>query len=248
MSGRLDRPVAPRTHLCEALSYASMALLEGAVLGVHIVAGFLALAAGGGALLTEKGGHRHRLLGRTYVYAMAVVSGTALGLLAIDWTRSRVLLGLVAVFSFYFAFSGYRVLSRKRPVDEPGRVDWAATVLLGATGVALLGMGGWFLADGIDFGTVAVVFGGIALVFTGNDVRQFRATDVDPRAWFFAHLQRMGGAYIATVTAFVTVNVTFLPAVVVWLTPTVVGTVGIWYVSRKYSAKFDRGSSPQAAD
>lgn len=225
-----------------------MTLLEDATLGVHIVFGFVALATGAGAILTKKGGRRHRRLGRTYVYAMAAVSVTALVLLALDQTLGRIFLGLVAVFSFYFAFTGYRVLSRKRTIDAPGTVDWAAAGLLGATGVALLAMGVWFLADGIDFGTVVVVFGVIAVVFTTNDVRQFRATDHDPRTWFFEHIQRMGGAYIATVTAFASVNVTFLPTVVVWLLPTAIGTVAIWYVSRQYHAKFDRGASPQTAD
>ena len=92
-----------------------------------MVAGFVALFAGVGALATEKGGLRHRRLGRVYVYGMAVVSGTALGLLAIDQSVARVFLGLVAVVSFYFAFSGYRVLSRKSRADdaETGSSPWA---------------------------------------------------------------------------------------------------------------------------
>jgi len=219
-----------------------MSLLEDVTLGIHILAGFIALAAGAGALLTEKGGRRHRLLGRTYVSGMAVVSVTALGLLAIEQSLGRIFLGLIAVFSFYFAFTGYRVLARKRPIDEPGRVDWGATGLLGVTGLALLALGGWFLATGSTFGTVMLVFGVIALVFTRNDVRQFRATDLEPRAWFFEHIQRMGGAYIATVTAFASVNATFLPMVARWLLPTAVGTVAIWYVSRQYQEQFERGS------
>jgi uncharacterized membrane protein len=228
-----------------------MTILENATLGVHVLFGFAALAAGAGALLTKKGGRRHRRLGRTYVYAMAVVSVTALGLLAFDQTLLRIFLGFVAVFSFYFAFSGYRVLSRKRSIDTPGTADWVATGLFGASGVGLLAMGAWFLGDGNQFGIVMLVFGGIALTTTVGDVRQFRATDLEPRTWFFEHIQRMGGAYIATITAFVTTNVrdvSVVPLPVIWLLPAAVGTVAIWYVSRQYKAKFDRGTGPQPAD
>lgn len=228
-----------------------MTLLEDVTLGVHILVGFIALATGAGALLTEKGGRRHRRLGRMYVYAMAAVSATALGLLAFDQTLLRVFLGFVAVFSFYFAFSGYRVLSRKRTIDTPGTVDWVATGLFCASGVGLLAMGAWFLVEGNQFGVVMLVFGAIALVTAVSDVRQFRATDLEPRTWFFEHINRMGGAYIATITAVLATNardVPYVPLPVIWLLPAAVGGVAIWYVSRQYRSKFDRGSSPQTAD
>ena len=48
------------------------------------------------------------------------------------------ILGFVAVFSFYFAFSGYRVLSRKRPADGPTAVDWAAVACLGLASLGIL--------------------------------------------------------------------------------------------------------------
>lgn len=222
-----------------------MALLEDAVLSVHIAAGFLALGAGGGALLTRKGGHRHRQSGRVYVVGMAVVSVTALVLLGLEQSIERILLGLIAVFSFYFAFSGYRVLSRKRPVDTPTTVDWVAVGCFGAAGVGMLGTGLWLLTDGIDFGIVLLVFAGISLFVTGSDLRQFRVPVEDPRAWFFEHITRMGGAYIATVTAFASVNATFLPELARWLVPTVVGSVAIWYVSRNYQRKFDGSARPE---
>ncbi|MFC7098962.1 DUF2306 domain-containing protein [Halobaculum marinum] len=225
-----------------------MAILEDAVLGVHIAAGFLALAAGAGALVTEKGGRRHRRLGRTYVGGMAVVSATALGLLALEQSVGRIVLGLIAVFSFYFAFSGYRVLSRKRPRDAPERIDWAAAGLLAAAGVGMIGLGATFVLDGVDFGVVLLVFGGLAFVFFVSDVRQFRATETPPRTWFFEHVKRMGGAYIATVTAFAVVNATFLPTVARWLVPTVVGTVAIRLATRRYQRQFASGGQPADAD
>ncbi|WP_324756715.1 hypothetical protein [Haloarcula montana] len=82
-----------------------MTLIEDLTLGTHVVAGFVALGGGLGAFVTAKGGRRHRRFGMAYVYAMAVVSGTSLALYALDPTSFRLFLSLVAVFSFYFAFS-----------------------------------------------------------------------------------------------------------------------------------------------
>lgn len=52
----------------------------------------------------------------------------------------------------------------------------------------------------------------------------------------------MGGGYIATVTAAVTVNLTMLPPLVRWLGPTAVGVPFIFYGIRKYQPVFGRRS------
>ncbi|MCT9094846.1 DUF2306 domain-containing protein [Haloarchaeobius sp. HME9146] len=224
-----------------------MNTIESAVLGVHIFAGFVALVTGAGAIVTEKGGRRHRRLGRTYVYGMAVVSTTALVLLAIEQSVGRIFLGLVAIFSFYFAYSGYRVLSRKRPADRAETEDWIAVALLGLAGIGLVAMGGWFYLEGEAFAIVMFVFGAIASVVAAQDVQRFRSETAEPREWFFEHLQRMGAAYIATVTAFGTVNFTFLPTIARWLAPTLVGGIAIWYTARQYRQQFGT-ERPVSAD
>ncbi|WP_436932089.1 hypothetical protein [Halosimplex halobium] len=211
---------------------------EELTLWAHIAAGFVALFSGLGAFLTEKGGRRHRRLGRTYVYAMAFVSASALALFAFEATALRQFLALVAVFSFYFAFSGYRVLGRKRPADRAAAaVDWLAVGLVGAASVGLVGMGGLLALNGDSFAPVALVFGGIGAVFAGTDALKFRR-ERDRGAWVPEHVTRMGAAYIATVTAFATVNFGFLPSVVRWLGPTVVGTPVLIYLSATYKEQF----------
>jgi uncharacterized membrane protein len=207
---------------------------EGIVLGLHVVAGFLALFAGAGALATRKGGRRHRRLGRVYVYSMTFVAGSALLLYAFDRTFTRLFLGLVAVFSYYFVFSGYRVLGRKRPADDPATADWVAVGLLTLAGLGLVAMGVRLVLDGEGFAAVLLVFGTIATGFAANDVRSFADPDPEPRAWLYGHLARMIGAYMATVTAFSTVNFAFLPVVVRWLWPTAVGVPAILLLLRNY--------------
>ncbi len=214
-----------------------MSTIETTTLWLHIGAGFIALFGGLGAFLTKKGGVRHRRLGRTYVYSMAVVSGTALALLPMDPTFARQFLALVAVFSFYFAFSGYRVLSRKRPVDAPTNVDWAAVGLLALASAGLLGIGVLQYLAKSGFATVILVFGGIGMAFAASDFWGFRRETV-PGEWVSDHVVRMGAGYIATVTAFSSVNFFFLPTVVRWLWPTLLGTPILFYLARTYTQKF----------
>jgi uncharacterized membrane protein len=214
-----------------------MATAESVTLGVHIAAGFLALVAGLGAFVTTKGGTRHRQSGRLYVYTMAVVSGTALLLFGFAQTSVRQFLALVAVFSFYFAFSGYRVLSRKRPSDGAAAVDWLAVGLFGLSSAGLVVLGVRRSLAGSDFATVILVFGGIGTVFALTDVRAFRG-DPERGAWVTEHLTRMGAGYIATVTAFSSVNFLFLPTVVRWLWPTILGTPVLVSLGRKYDERF----------
>jgi uncharacterized membrane protein len=211
----------------------AMPASEALTLWIHIIAGVIALLAGGGALVTTKGGHRHRLAGRFYVGAMAVVVGTVLPLLAFDPTSNRIFLTLIAIFSGYFAFSGYRVLSRKRSSDTVGRIDWIAGLLVVG---ACLFLGGWgvrFLLGGDSFGIVMTVFGAIGLSVGFSDLREFR--NADRRSpWIIDHLGRMMGAYIATVTAVSVVNFSDISPIISWLWPTVIGVPLIWYWFRKY--------------
>ena len=97
--------------------------LNSLTLSLHIVAGFVALFDGAGAFLTKKGGLTHRRFGRAYVYSMAFVAGSALALFIYDATPTRQFLALVAVFSFYFVFSGYcgSTSAQNRTTHEVGR-------------------------------------------------------------------------------------------------------------------------------
>ncbi|SEL39899.1 DUF2306 domain-containing protein [Haloferax larsenii] len=223
-----------------------MSLIEDATLGIHIVAGFTALFAGLGAIATKKGGRRHRRAGRIYVLGMAVVAVTSLVLFVIEPDLGRTFLALLAVFSYYFVFSGDRVLSRKRPADTPQRLDWIAVGLLTLSGVGLLGLGWYFLTNGSEFGTIMLVFGALAVGAGVQDIRKFRSEESTPREWFYEHISRMGTAYIATVTAFSAVNFDFFPVVAAWLWPTFLGTPLIYFTIRKYKRQTRSRASPTA--
>lgn len=84
-------------------------------LGVHVTAGFSSFLLAPVALATAKGGKQHRRWGMVYLWSMGVVAATALPMALY---RPVLFLALVAVFSFYLAFAGYRVTRLKELTRE----------------------------------------------------------------------------------------------------------------------------------
>ena len=218
-----------------------------AVLWLHILSGFTAFFIAPVPLLTAKGGATHRRWGNVYFWAMAVVAATAIFLALY---RPIFFLALVAVFSFYFAFRGYRVLSQKRPQQGQGpkAVDWAGAALAFAGSVALIVLGiirpsrVW-----VSLGMVAVVFGVVGCLLSGGDIWRFLNPSKDRNYWWYSHMGGMIGSYIAAVSAFSVVNFHFLPLLVRWLWPTVIGVPAIFIWVGRYRKKFARSHEAAAA-
>lgn len=216
---------------------------------LHVAAGVTALVLAPVAMATRKGGAAHRRWGRVYFWAMAVIFFTALGLLAF---RSNVFLFIISVLSFYGAFSGTRVLSRKRPQagQGPTGLDWSGAWLALTAGVgfvtwgALTLLGWWESAAPTAFSFLGVGFG----VFLGrdawSDLHSFTRPSEDKNWWWFYHMERMTGSYIAAVTAFMVQTVgPRLPEGLewtVWVAPALVGgpLIGVWigFYKRQFGA------------
>ncbi len=213
-----------------------MPTVENWTLWLHVAAGAIALLSGLGALGSVKGSARHQLAGRLYVLSMAVVIGTVMILLILDRTDAgRQVLFLIAVFSGYFVFSGYRVVSRRRSASLPGQVDELLAWLLLIVSLGLGAVGLSLGVSGSSFGFVLIIFGAIGLVTGVSDLRVFRNGGPEG-PWIADHLGRMIAGYIATVTAVSVVNLTGLaPTVVVWLWPTALGVPLIWYWEWKFT-------------
>lgn len=226
--------IEPRTNLY-FVSFRATAVptFEAWSLWLHILAGTVALFAGFGALVTTKGGWRHRQAGKVFLVSMGVVVATVFVLLAIDPTSFRIILSLIAIFSGYLAFSGYRALSRRRPTSPAHMIDWmaAGSVILACLGLGVWGVS-WFLG-GNSFGIVMAFFSVIGIAFGTMDGRSFRSDEQGD--WMVSHLQRMVGAFIATVSAVSAVNLTPVLGIMAWLWPTLLGIPLIAHWSNKYS-------------
>ncbi|WP_162991512.1 hypothetical protein [Halostella salina] len=208
-----------------------------AVLGVHVLAGVAALGGGAGAIVTRKGGRRHNAAGKLYVLSMAVVVATAVPLSV--WTTDPFLLA-IAVFSGYLVFGGYRVVARRRAGQTaPTAVDYAGHGTMALVGTGMVAWGGWRTVAGpAGLAPALVVFGGIGVGFAALSLRTLRAPPAARPPWVTMHIGYMGGGFIATVTAAVTVNLTFLPPLLRWLGPTAVGVPLIVYAVGAYEQRF----------
>lgn len=202
-----------------------MKLFLAIVLVIHIVSGFLALGVGLAAILSGKGRRVHRLSGRTFFYLMLCVAFSALVLSLI---KLNLFLLLIAGFAFYQNVNGYRAIHNKSL--RPTWIDWSVTATGLVTGIFMI----------LTLNTVLLVFGGLSLFLAFSDMRTYNRVlnnkPIPKLEWLSRHIGMMMGAYIATVTAFVVVNVQhFEPAWLPWLAPTIVGVPLMRYWDWKFT-------------
>ena len=202
----------------------------GLILVLHVAGGATSLLAGPIAMAARKGGPLHRASGRLYAGAMACTAISAL-FLAVA-TRNRLLL-VIAVFSFFLVFTGWRALDQKRLHEGCGArwFDWlvAALTLLFSAGLLAAGLA-------TDRDATTVFFGILGCALAVGQMRKL-AGWVQPGSWMVRHMTGMSAAYIATVSAFAVVTLTFLPRPVAFIVPTLVGTPMIaWMAVRLKTA------------
>ena len=173
---------------------------------------------------------------------MAVVASTAL---VLSIYRPILFLALVAIFSFYAAFSAYRVLGQKGAVRGEARVaaaDWAAAVITFTTSLALAACGLLRPALVQGLGIPAIIFGVLGMRLGWKDIWRFTHPPKEKMFWWYEHLQGMMASYIAAWTAFLVVTVgQYVHAWWLWIVPTVIGVPAIAltsaYCKRKFAPK-----------
>jgi uncharacterized membrane protein len=222
-----------------------MEILDTVLTWTHIVSASLVLLSGLAAMLIRpKGGRLHRNIGKAYFYGMLVVVLSAVGIIVL--LRFNLFLLVIAVFSFYLCFTGYRVLHRKRPGQQTA-VDWTGAIIAILSGLALLFIGTkGLLTTGIQpIFILCAVFGSMTALSGWTDVRIFKQNQMDDKMWWwYHHMQSMIGSYIAALSAFLVQNGDrYLPDFpypwIFWLAPTIVGTPVIVFWIRYYRNKFN---------
>ena len=200
----------------------------GILLFIHILAGSVALVSAALALSTEKGKKFHVLIGKAYFWSMVIIFLTALPMSIIT---GNVFLFLIAIFSFYLAFSGMRFAKNRAGV--PTRVD-----LIAVNFMFLSGAGMWILAiifvinNNSQFITL-IVFGFLALFLGYGDFQTFKNQTAIGKERIAKHLTNMMGGTIAVVTAVLVVNPPSNPEWVWWILPTVLITPIIFWWNKK---------------
>ena len=222
--------------------------MEQALIISHVVAGATTLISGMmAAFFGKKGGKLHRQVGSAFYWSMCWIFISAL--LIISFVRFSAFLMVIAVFSWYMTFSGVRVLKLKKTM-KPQMIDWVASIVTMAFGLFSMGLGihyGLISEWSAALGYLCLFFG----FFTFNTGRLnfngFRNIDkAEKMWWWFAHMNSMCGALIASITAFAVQNGEMfrLPNQMMWLPwvlPSIIGLPLISYWMRKYRMKFKVG-------
>jgi hypothetical protein len=210
------------------------------LLVLHIAGGTVALISGLVAMLTSKGSKPHRLAGKIYFGGMTAVF---VGAVIVALGHHKDFLLMIGFFSYYLTVRGYRVLFLKKlnQGQKPVLVDWVIISVSTIFILALFGWGIWALTLGSGMGIAGIVFGTIGSVFLFQDVRSFIHPPKEKMHWWFTHIGSMAGSYISAVTAFVVVNFQ-LPQYnwVLWVLPTMIGSVLIAKTIRKYKNEFNK--------
>jgi uncharacterized membrane protein len=213
---------------------------------IHIAAGFIALVTGLVPMFAKKGGKTHILWGKVYFWSMFLVALTAL--LRFQMQIGLIFLSGIAIFSFYNTFTGVRLIQRKE-TQKASSLDYFASILAMACAFMMLYFA-WFAFQKGDtfFSVLFPIFGIFIFLLTFEDLRVFmgkKTIDNDQpvplRYWFQNHISRMGGSYIATVTAFLVVNnPPYIPGLVAWIAPGAIGGFIISRVRLSYHKKYKK--------
>ncbi|WP_128547123.1 DUF2306 domain-containing protein [Larkinella soli] len=227
---------------------------------IHIAAGFTALLVGVIPMIARKGSRLHNTTGLVFYWCMAVVCLTAVYL--VFFKPSSLFLLFIAMLSFYFCFSGRRLLRLKKAENRPERIDRIAAYGALAASLLMLGLGGraaFQLATGGNgsvFDLLYLFFGGLLYSNARYDVVRFHnplKAKYGKMEWFFGHINRMVGSYIATLTAFATVNTRMLPEhpilvdIAAWTLPGVIGGLLISRWIAYYHRKFNLSRTSKKA-
>ena len=245
------------------------------VLGLHIVAGLIGLAAFWTPAIARKGGVTHVRAGRVFFWATCVVAGSGVVMatlllvnplavklpsrpLSPERLAARVPeIRLTSLFLFYLVlitftpvYHGVRVLATRRSPEQ------LRTLFHTAIHVAAIAASLAMVVLGLTRRQPVFFFmSPIGFLIGAGGLQFARRPYATPMAWWYEHLGSMLGGGIAFHTAFLVLGAGRLfglrldgPwAVVPWLLPTLIGVPASVYWTRYYRRKFKEDSVRPAA-
>lgn len=208
-------------------------MLFNIILALHIISGSLGLLLGTIIMLRKKGDRIHKLTGK--IFTLAMVS-TGLSAFYLSFVHPNLFLFIVGVFTIYLSISGYRMIRLKK-VHQGQKTQLFDTILSSVMFLCSLiffYIGIKYLIAKVVFGIVFALFGMVSLRLCYIDYKVYTGKITDKMFGIKNHIGRMTGAYIAACTAFLVVNNTFLPPVLAWSLPGIIGGIFINRSLRKF--------------
>lgn len=198
---------------------------------LHIAAGSSSLISGALAIIFRKGSKKHSLSGEVYFWSMLLVGISAVWL---SIAESIWFLFSVGLFSTYLTVGGKLIFNKTSKLPSYWRLFSISGFLVAASMLIVTIM--LFLKQNNAY-IILGVFTALQLFTATKDLRYLKR--FSPKTHYFQHINKMGGAYIATCTAFLVVNIKFLPDLLVWLAPAAVGTALITITTIQWRKKLN---------
>lgn len=210
---------------------------------LHILAGTMALISGLVAISSAKGQATHLNAGKVYAISMSLVFVSGI---IIAGYRSNEFLFLIAFLSYYSVYSGIRILKLKNlHIDQQAKwFDWMAGIVNAAANIVFIGLGIHFgLTKGFASGgallSIGFGVGGLSLSFL--NLYPFLKRPQNAYHWYLTHIANMMGAYIATLTAFLSTIVTryeIMNPYLAFALPSALGIPLLFYWQKKIERSF----------
>ncbi len=214
---------------------------------IHVIFGFSALITGAFAMLLNKNVKKHKIFGKIYYWSMIGVFVTVVPMFIIKG-NALLFLFLVGIFSTYLAVAGRRYLTLNNRAKNLRWSDYIVVGFVFITAVSMITLGIYDLSiSRTGTGLIVLVFGSILLSNTIQDIRFLKKVYQGMKGLrkpLYNHISRMGGAYIATFTAFMVNNFSMvLPFYITWFLPAVIGATLISLTIKRLKNK--RKSTPK---
>ena len=203
---------------------------------LHIAGGTLGILAGTFIMFSKKGDKLHKTIGKIFAYSMLGAGFCSLILASIH--RNDFLFA-IGIFTIFMSGTGWRYIYLKKIADgqKPIWIDWLLFGFMILFGILLIGMGIYSVIQSKYFGIVSAGFGYVGIKMAMKDYKTYKGKLEEKNYWKLSHLQRMIGAYIASITAFLVVNSPESFGFLQWILPSVIIVPFIFKWSNKYRIK-----------
>lgn len=203
---------------------------------IHAFFGGIGLITGIGSIAVKKGGLNHKRLGKIFSYSMVISSLISL-LVARMPNHENLFLFLIRIFTIYMVLVGNRALTLKNKTkNKADIIDKTISGIMLIASLFMIVIGVLGIIQKIDNSILYLFFGGFGIFMTLKDFETYKNFTKNKNAWLKSHLGRMIGALIASLTAFMVAGLN-IGTLMMWILPTILGTIYIIYWNRKLKTK-----------
>ena len=174
-------------------------------------------------MLRKKGDRIHKLTVK--IFTLAMVS-TGLSAFYLSFVHPNLFLFIMGIFTIY--------LKKVHQGQKTQLFDTILSSVMFLCSLIFFYIGIKYLIAKVVFGIVFALFGMVSLRLCYIDYKVYTRKITDKMFGIKNHIGRMTGAYIAACTAFLVVNNTFLPPVLAWSLPGIIGGIFINRSLRKF--------------